>query len=613
MTDFDPKDFVDNLSTKPGVYRMLGADGEALYVGKARDLKKRVGSYFRASGLTTRTLALVNRIKSIEITVTGSETEALLLEQNLIKSLRPVYNIQLKDDKSYPYILLTDGDEYPRLAFYRGSRRRRAGKFYGPFPSAHATRETLAILQKVFRVRQCEDSYFNNRSRPCLQYQIDRCTGPCVGLITPEEYAKDVRYSRLFLEGKSDTLVQELSTNMEAAAAAEDFEKAARLRDRISDLRRIQERQFVANQGGDADILAAVLLQPYACVCIIYVRAGRVIGSKSFFPRFRLAESAAEVLAAFVSQTYLTDERDAAIPGEIIVSDVLPGAVELGHALDYVAGRRVKLAANVRGHRAKWVELAATNAAESLQGHIGSRRNVQQRLQSLQEALGLESPPQRIECFDISHTAGEGTVASCVVFDGGGPVKGDYRRFNIEGIAPGDDYGAMKQVLERRFTRLLKESGKLPDVLLIDGGKGQLGEAHAVLQEFQLPGVLLLGLAKGPGRRPGRETLFLREADGSREVPLAAVSPALHLLQQVRDEAHRFAITGHRQRRGKARRESMLERIPGLGPKRRRELLRHFGGSRQVAGASAAELAKVNGISRKLADNIYGHLHDSAP
>ena len=586
---------------------------------------------------------MVGKIADIQVTITRNETEALLLEQSLIKSARPLYNIQLKDDKSYPYILLTDKDQYPRLAFYRGSRRQQ-GKFYGPFPSAHATRETLGILQKVFRVRQCEDSYFSNRSRPCLQYQIDRCTGPCVGLISPEDYAEDVRYSRLFLEGKSDVITKELAASMEAAAADKDFEKAALIRDRIVDLRRIQEEQFVTNRGGDADVMAAVLQQPYACIHCIYVRAGRIVGSKSLFPRFRLAESAAEVLGAFVSQTYLADSsssRSTTIPDEIIVSEALAEQGELQAALAYVAGRKIKLstggarggARGVRGYRAKWLELAATNAQESLQGHIGKRQNVQQRFASLQEALRLQQLPRRIECFDISHTAGEGTVASCVVFDLEGAVKNDYRRFNIEGIEPGDDYAAMAQVLQRRFSRLLKESGKLPDILLIDGGKGQLSQARQVLQELQgqqgqqgeqIESIALLGIAKGPSRRAGQETLFLQGSGGNnsngndnshaapRQLALPAVSPALHLLQQVRDEAHRFAITGHRQRRSKARKQSALEQIPGLGPKRRRELLRHFGGQRQVAAASAAELAKVTGINRKLAENIYGYLHDSA-
>ncbi len=609
-TPFDHKEFLATLTTKPGVYRMLDVEGEVLYVGKARNLKNRVGSYFRASGLAAKTLAMVEKIASMEVTVTNSETEALLLEQSLIKAHRPPYNIQMRDDKSYPYILLTDHDTYPRLAFYRGSRKRK-GRYFGPYPSAHATRETLQILQKVFRVRQCEDSYFRNRSRPCLQYQIERCTGPCVNLIAPEDYARDVHYSTLFLQGKSDVLRKELTANMEKAAAAENFEKAAIIRDQLIDLRRIQEQQYVANQGNDADILAAELQQPYVCIHAIYVRAGRIIGSKSFFPRFRLADSPAEVLSAFISQTYLSDDKSANVPEEIIVPMVLEDGPELQDALSYVAERKIKLAMRVRGHRAQWLQLAMTNAKESIQGHISNKQNIQKRFSTLQEALKLDSMPARIECFDISHTGGEGTVGACVVFDENGPVKADYRRFNIKDITPGDDYAAMEQVLDRRFTRLAKGEAKIPDILLIDGGKGQLTQAHKILEKFQLPGVMLLGIAKGISRRAGQETLFLRIEDRYREIALVTESPALHLLQQVRDEAHRFAITGHRQRRSKARKVSNLEAIPGLGPKRRRELLKHFGGQQEIKKASAAELAKVAGISRKLAENIYEYLHAS--
>jgi excinuclease ABC subunit C len=609
-TPFDHKEFLATLTTKPGVYRMLDSAGEVLYAGKARNLKNRVGSYFRASGLAAKTLAMVEKIASMEVTVTNSETEALLLEQSLIKAHRPPYNIQMRDDKSYPYILLTDHDTYPRWAFYRGSRKRK-GRYFGPYPSAHATRETLQILQKVFSVRQCEDSYFRNRSRPCLQYQIERCTGPCVNLISPEDYARDVHYSTLFLQGKSDVLRKELTANMEKAAAAENFEKAAIIRDQLIDLRRIQEQQYVANQGNDADILAAELQQPYVCIHAIYVRAGRIIGSKSFFPRFRLADSPAEVLSAFISQTYLSDDKSANVPEEIIVPMVLEDGPELQDALSYVAERKIKLAMRVRGHRAQWLQLAMTNAKESIQGHISNKKNIHKRFSALQEALKLDSMPARIECFDISHTGGEGTVGACVVFDENGPVKAGYRRFNIKDITPGDDYAAMEQVLDRRFTRLAKGEAKIPDILLIDGGKGQLAQAHKILEKFQLPGVMLLGIAKGISRRAGQETLFLRIEDRYREIALVTESPALHLLQQVRDEAHRFAITGHRQRRSKARKVSNLEAIPGLGPKRRRELLKHFGGQQEIKKASAAELAKVAGISRKLAENIYEYLHAS--
>lgn len=604
---FDHKGFVASLTRRPGIYRMLGDDGEVLYVGKARDLKNRVASYFRGSKLAGKTLAMMNRVRSIDVTVTGSETEALLLEQNLIKSCRPVYNIQLRDDKSYPYILLTDGDRYPRLGFYRG--RRRAGRFFGPYPSAQATRETLQILQKMFRVRQCEDSYFRNRSRPCLQHQIKRCTAPCVGLVSEEEYAWDVRCSAMFLEGRSDELIRELTRGMEKAAAAEDFEKAAVVRDQIAGLRRMQAEQSAATRGGDADILAAALEQPSACVHAIYVRGGRIIGSKSFHPRCRLAEEPDDVLRAFISRKYLEEDNAASIPRELIVPSALDEGGALQDALSHVAGRKVKLSMRVRGHRAKWVRMARTNALESIQRHISSRQGIRERFARLREALQLDGGVGRIECFDISHTAGEGAVASCVVFDESGAVKSDYRRFNIRDVAPGDDYAAMAQALGRRFARLSRGEAKIPDLLIVDGGKGQLTQAGKELARFDLPRVPLLGIAKGPSRRAGRERLFLSVAGDARQVALAADSPALHLLQQVRDEAHRFALTGHRQRRAKARMESDLERIPGLGPRRRQALLRHFGGRQGIGRASEAELEKVAGISRKLAESIYAHLH----
>lgn len=609
---FDHKTFLANLSSKPGVYQMLDSSGQVIYVGKARNLRNRVASYFRASGLASKTMAMVNKIADIQITITPSETEALLLEQNLIKRHRPPYNIQLRDDKSYPYILLTEQDSFPRLSFYRGSRKRQ-GRFFGPYPSANATRETLQVLQKVFRVRQCEDSYFRNRSRPCLQYQIERCTAPCVGLVSEEDYARDVHYSTLFLQGKSDQLIRELTLSMSAAAEAQHFEKAAKLRDQIVDLRRIQEQQVVANQGDDADVLAASWQAPYACVHAVYVRGGRIIGSKSFYPRHRLANSSADVLAAFITQTYLNEEQAASIPKELIVAEEFPDAEQVQQALSYLADRQVRLSWRVRGHRAKWQQMAATNAVESLQNHVSNKKNMANRFAELQKCLKTDAQLARIECFDISHTSGEGTVASCVVFDENGPLKSDYRRFNIKTAEPGDDYRAMEEVLERRFARLDKEAragdSKIPDIVLIDGGKGQLSQARRVLEQFELPGLCLLGIAKGISRRAGQETLFLDTDSGYKEIALPTHSPALHLLQQVRDEAHRFAITGHRQRRSKARKQSTLEQIPGLGPKRRRQLLQHFGGQQEVLKASEAELAKVTGISKKLAENIYGWLH----
>jgi excinuclease ABC subunit C len=604
---FDPKAFLRTLTSRPGVYRMLDGDGKVLYVGKARNLKNRVGSYFRASGLTTKTMAMVDKVADIEVTITASETEALLLEQSLIKTHRPAYNIQLRDDKSYPYILLTDYEQYPRLAFYRGSRKRK-GSLYGPYPSAHATRDTLQILQKVFRVRQCEDSYFKNRSRPCLQYQIERCTGPCVGLISPEDYARDVHYSKMFLEGKSNALTRELSESMEKA----------RLRDQIIDLRRIQEQQHVANQGADADILAASIQSPYCCVHVIYARGGRIIGSKNFYPKIKLVENEAQLISEFIGQYYLRDPQSGRalnIPAELIVSHPPEDRQQLADALGYCASRKVKVIHQVRGHRARWLELATTNAAAALSSYVSNKQNLQQRFQLLQDALKLSEVPERIECFDISHTGGEKTVASCVVFDVNGPVKADYRRFNISDVTPGDDYGAMLQALDRRFARLAKGEaggmGKVPDILLIDGGKGQLKMALEALEKFQLPGITLLGIAKGISRRAGQETLYLADSQGYlKEVALVTDSAALHLLQQVRDEAHRFAITGHRARREKARRQSGLEQIPGLGPKRRRDLLKHFGGQQGIQRASEGDLAKVHGISRKLATTIYSHLHN---
>lgn len=606
---FDHKSFLANLTSRPGVYQMIDHEGEVLYVGKARHLKSRVSSYFRASGLTSKTLAMVNKIHDIRVTVTRGETEALLLEQNLIKSLKPPYNIQLRDDKSYPYILLSEDSEYPRLSFYRGSRRRK-GRFFGPYPSANATRETLQLLQKVFRVRQCNDSYFKNRSRPCLQYQIDRCTGPCVNLISPEQYAQDVEYSVMFLQGKSSALTKKLTSSMEQAAEKMEFEKAATVRDQISDLRRIQEQQYVSNQGGDADVLAAAISGSNFVVHVIYVRNGRIIGSKGFFPRLRLASEPGEVLSAFIAQVYLADDKAANIPPELIVSEPLSDSEQLQTALSFVADKKIRLGERVRGHRAKWLELARTNAQETLQSKLASKQSMLNRFTSLQANLSLEFTPERIECFDISHTGGEGTVGSCVVFDQGGPVKSDYRRFNVAGITPGDDYAAMEQVLDRRFTRLSKGEGKIPGVLLIDGGKGQLTQAKEILEKHQLPEIVLVGIAKGISRRAGQETLFLSSENGYREIAMKTDSPGLHLLQQIRDEAHRFAITGHRQRRSKARRVSNLENIPGLGPKRRRELLTHFGGQQAIMKASQDAIGKVDGISKKLAEIIYAELHN---
>ena len=607
---FDHENCIAGLTRRPGVYQMQDGAGKVIYIGKAANLRNRVRSYFRGSALNARSLAMLNKVAGIEVTVTDSETEALLLEQSLIKRHRPTYNIQLRDDKSYPYILLTEHQDFPRLAFYRGSRRGK-GVFYGPYPSAHSTRDSLNVLQKVFQVRQCEDSYYSNRSRPCLQHQIKRCTAPCVGLVSQEEYAEHVRYSKLFLEGKSDRLFTELAKDMEAAAAREQFEKAAVIRDRIAALRRIQDKQVVANKGGNSDIIAAELDQPYACVHVIHVRAGRIIDSKSHFPQFRLAQDATDIVAAFISQVYLSGGKANLMPSEVIVPELPKEAEKIEAALSYVAERKVKLAARVRSHRARWLEMAGANARQSLETLLASRQNIRRRLLFLQRALKLEKVPARLECYDISHTAGRETVASAVVFDENGPAKSDYRRFNIKAVTAGDDYAAMEQALKRRFTRLLAGEGKMPDLALIDGGEGQLGRAAKAFEELGVENIPLLAIAKGVSRRPGQETLILRHGGKSRELSLDSISPALHLLQQVRDEAHRFAIAGHRRRRAKAGKTSFLENIPGIGPARRRELLRHFGGRQQLFRASESQIALVNGISRQLAGVIYQHLHGS--
>lgn len=610
---FDAKTFLSTLTSRPGVYRMMDATGDVLYVGKARNLKRRVSSYFRASGLTAKTMAMIAKVARIDVTVTASETEALLLEQSLIKSARPAYNIQLRDDKSYPYILLTDYDRYPRLAFYRGSRRRR-GTLFGPYPSAHATRDTLNLLQKVFRVRQCEDSYFRNRSRPCLQYQIDRCTAPCVEMISPEAYAEDVRHAQWFLQGKSDELIRELSASMAEAATRLDYERAARLRDQISDLRRIHSEQHVENVGsasGNVDVLAAVASPPYYCVHGLYIRGGRVIGSRNHFPGFRLPTRAADVISAFVGQHYLQARSDTGhdLPDELLVDPMPDDAKGLSEVLSLQAEHPVRVRSQVRGHRARWLHLAQTNARIALDSLIAQRQTQGQRMVLLQEALHLHQPPRRIECFDVSHTGGEGTVASCVVFDTEGPVKADYRRFNIRDVAAGDDYAAMAQVIERRFAKISETPDKVPDIVLIDGGRGQVKQAMQALEPYGLPGTTILGIAKGISRKAGQETLLLAHGEDIHELVLPGESAALLLLQQVRDEAHRFAITGHRQRRQKARSRSPLEDLPGLGPKRRKALLTHFGGMQGLQRASEADLARVPGISFNLAAVIYAHLH----
>ena len=579
-------------------------DAKLLYVGKAKNLKKRLASYFRQHGLAPKTAALVARIAQIETTITANETEALLLEQTLIKEWRPPYNILLRDDKSYPYVFLSDGD-YPRLSIHRGAKKAK-GRYFGPYPSAGAIRESLNLLQKAFLVRQCEDSFYKNRTRPCLQYQIKRCKAPCVGLVEPTEYAEDVRHSVMFLEGRSNALSDELSAGMQAAAMNLEFERAAALRDQISLLRRVQDQQSMEGGTGDVDVVAAMVNPGGACVHLISVRGGRVLGSKNFFPQVAIEEEGSSVLLAFLEQYYLSSqERE--LPSELIVNAQHDDFATLIDGLEALRGKTLSISYRVRGTRARWQQLAVTNAEQALMARLANRQHVAARFDALAQALELDEVPQRLECFDISHSSGEATVASCVVFGPEGPIKSDYRRYNIEGITPGDDYAAMHQALTRRFSKIKDGEGKLPDILLVDGGKGQLAMAREVLEELAVPELILLGVAKGTTRKPGLETLFLNDA--AHEFTLPGTSPALHLIQQIRDESHRFAITGHRARRGKARRTSTLEDVAGVGPKRRRELLNHFGGLQELSRASIDEIGKAPGISKKLAESIYAALH----
>ena len=601
---FDAKAFLGTLTGKPGVYRMLDAEGTVLYVGKARNLKKRVSSYFQRTVQNPKTRALVAQIRGVEVTVTHTENEALLLENNLIKQLKPRYNILMRDDKSYPFLFLSGNHDYPRLGYHRGAKRLK-GRYFGPYPSAGSVRESLHILQKVFRVRQCEDSFYGNRSRPCLQYQIERCTAPCVGHISRADYAEDVRHAVMFLEGRNSSLIDELGIRMETAAKALQFEQAARFRDQIASLRRMQETQSVSSEGGDRDVIAVVSEGGTACVQVFFIRGGRNLGDKSYFPRQTEGAEPADILAAFVAQFYLSGEGGRKIPPQILLNAEPEAAGVLQSVLSEQGGHKVQLTWRLRGERAHWQQMAEANARTALRSRLAGKAGVLKRLEALRDALGLDSLPQRLECFDISHTMGEATVASCVVLDGNGPLKADYRRFNIEGITPGDDYAAMHQALMRRYTRLKKGEGKLPDILIIDGGKGQVAQAVAVLEALQISGVSLLGVAKGPSRKPGQEVLVF----AGREMSLPPDSPALHVIQQIRDEAHRFAVTGHRQRRAKIRNTSVLEGISGLGPKRRQQLLKQFGGLQEVARAGVKDLANVPGISKNLAQKVYDVFH----
>jgi excinuclease ABC subunit C len=602
-------DLVRNLTSRPGVYRMLDAGGRVIYVGKASNLKKRVGSYFSRTQDSPKTRALVGLIRDIEVTITRTEGEALLLESNLIKSLHPRYNVVFRDDKSYPYLYLDRSHDFPRLSFHRGSRRGK-GRYFGPYPSAASARATLNLVQKLFQVRQCEDSYYRNRSRPCLQHQIGRCRAPCVGLVSAQAYAEDLANAELFLDGRNEELIDALTGPMERAATALEFERAAQYRDQIAALRRIQEHQVVTVPRGECDVIACAAEQGQACVQLFMVRGGRSLGHRSFFPRGEADSDPAAIMQAFLSQFYLSGAGRKRIPVEILVSAKPTDQLLLEKVFAEESGRAVQIRVPARGLKARWIAQARENAQLALRQRQGSRARHQDRLQLVADALDLPSAPARIECFDVSHTQGEATVAACVVFGPEGPMKSAYRRFTIHGIAPGDDYAAMRQVLERRYQRVLASAEPRPDLILIDGGKGQVEVALDVLRSLELADIPLVGLVKGADRRPEQDGLIVGGAQTTRR--LKTGHGGMLLLQEIRDEAHRFAITGHRQSRQRRRNESALEQIAGIGSTRRRMLLRHFGGMQGILRAGVAELAKVSGINKNLAQRIYTELHGEA-
>ncbi|CAI0738418.1 Excinuclease ABC subunit C [Serratia quinivorans] len=608
MSDrFDAKAFLSTVTSQPGVYRMYDASGTVIYVGKAKDLKKRLASYFRQQVGSRKTETLVKNIAQIDVTVTHTETEALLLEHNYIKLYQPRYNVLLRDDKSYPLIFLS-ADSHPRLAVHRGAKHAK-GEYFGPFPNSYAVRETLALLQKLFPIRQCENSVYRNRSRPCLQYQIGRCLGPCVaGLVSEDEYRQQVEYVRLFLSGKDQQVLHQLIERMEIASKALNFEDAARIRDQIQAVRRVTERQFVSGNSDDLDVIGVAFEAGMACLHVLFIRQGKVLGSRSYFPKVPGGTEMSEVVQTFVGQFYLQGSQMRTLPAEILLDFTLPEKDLLAESLSELAGRKIQIQSKPRGDRARYLKLARTNAATALTTKLSQQSTIHQRLAELTKVLNL-SEINRMECFDISHTMGEQTVASCVVFDANGPLRSEYRRYNITGITPGDDYAAMAQVLKRRYGKALEEK-KIPDVIFIDGGKGQLGMAIDVFNSLNVSWdknkPLLIGIAKGADRKAGLETLFfVPEGEG---IALPSDSPALHVIQHIRDDSHNHAITGHRQRRAKVRNTSALELIDGVGPKRRQVLLKYMGGLQPLLNASVEEIAKVPGISQALAEKIYNAL-----
>ncbi|MCC8379583.1 excinuclease ABC subunit UvrC [Xenorhabdus sp. PB30.3] len=604
---FDSKTFLKTVTSQPGVYRMYDATGTVIYVGKAKDLKKRLSSYFRVQVSSRKTESLVKNISQIDVTITHTETEALLLEHNYIKLYQPRYNVLLRDDKSYPYIFLS-GDTHPRLTLYRGAKHAK-GEYFGPFPNSHAVRDALALLQKLFPIRQCENSVYRNRSRPCLQYQIGRCLAPCVkGFVTDEEYQQQVEYVRLFLSGKDQQVLSELVKRMENASKQLHFEDAARYRDQIQAVRQVTERQSVSGEGDDLDAISVAFEAGMACVHVLFIRQGKILGSRSYYPKIPTDTKLDEVVQTFLGQFYLQGSQNRTLPTAILLDFSLPEKELLEDSLSELSGRKVHIQPRPRGDRARYLKLARTNAATALTTRLSQQSTIHQRLAALAEFAGI-GKIRRMECFDISHTMGDQTVASCVVFDSNGPLRSEYRRYNISGITAGDDYAAMNQVLRRRYSKAI-DSAKIPDIIFIDGGKGQLKQAievfHSLDVEWDKRHPKLIGVAKGSDRKAGLETLFFSIEDEG--VALPPDSPALHVIQHIRDESHNHAITGHRQRREKAKKTSTLESIEGIGPKRRQMLLKYMGGLQPLRNASVEEIAKVPSISYSLAEKIYNAL-----
>lgn len=605
---FDSQSFLKNLTSRPGVYCMQDEEGKVIYVGKAKNLKKRVSSYFNRSQTDSpKTQVMVKQIQNIEITVTHTENEALILENNLIKNYKPRYNVLFRDDKSYPYLYLSTNHKYPHFRYHRGALKGK-GKYFGPYPSAGSVRSTLNLIQKLFLIRSCEDSVFANRSRPCLQYQIKRCTAPCVEYISEEDYKRDIDNATLFLEGKNEDVIEGLMEPMQRASDELEFEVAARLRDQIRSIRHVQEKQHISSESGDIDIISCVINANQACIQLVFIRGGLNLGSRNFFPQHIEEQTEADLVEAFISQFYLNEHSQQKIPAEIILSHDFDDIKLLECVISEKAGKKIKLKANVRGERLKWLSMAKENTELTINQKIASNKSQHKRFEALQKILELKEPIEHMECFDISHTQGEATVGSCVVFGINGPLNSKYRQFNIENITKGDDYAAMSQVIRRRYTRLVKENAALPDLILIDGGKGQIGVAKKELYELQLTHIPILGVAKGPSRKPGLENLIL--ALDNKTIHCDSSSPALHLIQHIRDEAHRFAITAHRQRRKKKRGRSKLEEIEGIGSKRRQSLIKHFGGIQGVENAGVDDIAMVAGISKSLARKIYDTFHN---